>query len=79
MLVKFKLPKLAETSDVVVVEAWLVAAGEHVVADQPLVSMETDKVTVDVPSPATGTVTELVVAEGDEVRTGEHICFIHTD
>lgn len=78
MLVRVKLPKLAETSDVVVVEAWLVAVGEQVGADQPLASMETDKVTVEVPSPVAGTVTELLVDDGDEVNTGDPICVIET-
>lgn len=68
------LPKLAETTDVVVIDSWLVAAGDQVTAGQPLVSAETDKIVVDVPTPIAGTVVALLVAEGAEIRTGEALC-----
>jgi pyruvate/2-oxoglutarate dehydrogenase complex dihydrolipoamide acyltransferase (E2) component len=68
------LPKLAETTDVVAIDSWLVAAGDQVAAGQPLLSAETDKIVVDVPSPIAGTVVALLVAEGAEIRTGEALC-----
>lgn len=46
---------------------WLVAVGDSVEVDQPVAEIMTDKATVEVPSPISGTVTELVVAEGDIV------------
>jgi len=46
---------------------WLVAVGDSVEADQPVAEIMTDKATVEVPSPISGTVTELVVGEGDIV------------
>jgi|TARA_B110000503_G_C6888683_1_gene305795 pyruvate/2-oxoglutarate dehydrogenase complex dihydrolipoamide acyltransferase (E2) component len=76
MLHKIKLPKIAETTDVVVVDQWNVAVGDVVTANQSLASLETDKVTVDFPSPIAGTVTELLVPQGEEARTGEHMCVI---
>ena len=76
MLHKIKLPKIAETTDVVVVDQWNVAVGDVVVANQSLASLETDKVTVDFPSPIAGTVTELLVRQGEEARTGEQMCVI---
>jgi 2-oxoglutarate dehydrogenase E2 component (dihydrolipoamide succinyltransferase) len=76
MLHKIKLPKIAETTDVVVVDQWNVAVGDVVTANQSLASLETDKVTVDVPSPISGTVTELLVRQGEEARTGDQMCVI---
>lgn len=68
------LPKLAETTDVVVIDTWLVSAGDTVTAGQPLASVETDKIIVDVPAPVAGRVTALLADEGAEIRTGDGIC-----
>ena len=57
MLHKIKLPKIAETTDVVVVDQRNVAVGDVVTANQSLASLETDKVTVDFPCPLRGTLT----------------------
>jgi pyruvate/2-oxoglutarate dehydrogenase complex dihydrolipoamide acyltransferase (E2) component len=76
MLHRIKLHKIAETTDVVVVDQWNVKVGDVVEANQSLASLETDKVTVDFPSPIAGTVTELLIAEGDEARTGEQMLVI---
>lgn len=78
MLSKIKLPKIAETTDVMVIEEWLVSVGDDVTVDQVLASIETDKVTVDLPSPVAGRFHEILVAEGEEARTGDHICVIET-
>ena len=78
MIVKVKMPKLAETTDVVVIEDWMVVVGEVVSVDQTLASIETDKVTVDLPSPVAGVLREILVAAGDEVRTGDQVCTIET-
>jgi pyruvate/2-oxoglutarate dehydrogenase complex dihydrolipoamide acyltransferase (E2) component len=71
-----RLPKLGETSDTVVIQQWLVGVGDRVEAGQPLVSVETDKVTAEVPAPVTGEITDILVHPDDEVRTGDHICVI---
>jgi pyruvate/2-oxoglutarate dehydrogenase complex dihydrolipoamide acyltransferase (E2) component len=73
-----KLPKLAETTDVMVLEQWLVAVGDKVEVDQAIASIATDKVTMDLPSPVAGTVVELHVEPDGEVRTGEPVCTIET-
>ena len=49
---------------------WHVGAGDQVVADQPLVSVETDKAVVEVPSPRAGRIRELFGGEGDIVKVG---------
>jgi 2-oxoglutarate dehydrogenase E2 component (dihydrolipoamide succinyltransferase) len=52
------------------VQRWLKAVGEHAKRDEPLVEIETDKVTVEVPSPADGVLAEIVAAEGVDVAPG---------
>lgn len=71
-----KLARLGDTVDAVVVLEWLVAVGDTVSAGDGLVRVETDKVEVDVESPFSGTVVELLVATDDEVPTGTTICRI---
>src|SRR5436853_2462990 len=49
---------------------WLKEEGEHVEADEPLLEISTDKVDTEVPSPASGTLTQIVVQEGQTVEVG---------
>lgn len=76
MLHRIKLQKIAETTDVVVVDQWNVKVGDVVQENDNLASLETDKVTIEFPSPIAGTVTELLIAEGAEARTGDHMLVI---
>lgn len=78
MLHKIKLHKIAETTDVVVVDQWHVAVGDAVAAEQSLATLETDKVTVEFLSPIAGTISELFVHNGDEARTGDQMCGIES-
>ena len=66
----FALPDLGEGLHDAEVIAWHVAAGDHVVADQPLVSVETDKAVVEVPSPQAGRIARLCAQPGDRIKTG---------
>jgi pyruvate dehydrogenase E2 component (dihydrolipoamide acetyltransferase) len=67
---QFHLPDLGEgLPDAEIVE-WHVKEGDHVTVDQPMVSMETAKAVVDVPSPFTGTVVKLHGQPGDVIDTG---------
>lgn len=61
----FHLPDLGEGLNEVEIVDWHVSIGDHVVVDQPLVSVETDKAVVEVPSPYSGTITALHGAPGD--------------
>ncbi len=70
------MPKLGDTTSVVVVGEWLVQPGDAVQRGQALVSVETDKVSTEVPSPAAGTIVELLVGPSDEVDVGAPICVI---
>jgi pyruvate dehydrogenase E2 component (dihydrolipoamide acetyltransferase) len=66
----FRLPDLGEGLIEAEIISWHVAAGEHVVADQPLVSVETDKAVVEIPSPWSGTVVRLHGDPGDRIEVG---------
>ena len=73
------LPKLAETTDVIVIDEWLVAPGDTVEEGQALANVETDKAVVELPSPIAGTIVELLLAAGEEASTGDDICVIEPD
>src|ERR671934_1942663 len=70
MAYEFKLPDLGEGLTEGEIARWLVAEGDEVAEDQPLVEIQTDKTTVEIPSPAAGKVARIFVAEGDVVPVG---------
>src|ERR1700704_4842772 len=67
---QFMLPDLGEGLDEAEIVTWHVNEGDHVVTDQPLVSVETDKAVVEVPSPWSGRIARLFGAKGDLVKVG---------
>ena len=76
---EFKLPDLGEGLTEGEVARWLVAEGDEIAEDQPLVEIQTDKTTVEIPSPAAGQVTSIRVAEGDVVPVGTVLVVIGGD
>ena len=66
-----KLPELGENIETVEVSAVLVAVGDRISAQQPVVEVETEKASLEVPSTVTGKVEEILVAVGGQVRVGE--------
>jgi pyruvate dehydrogenase E2 component (dihydrolipoamide acetyltransferase) len=66
----FKLPDLGEGLQEAEIVTWHVGVGDHVVTDQPLVSVETDKAVVEVPSPHSGSIAALHGTTGDVVAVG---------
>jgi pyruvate dehydrogenase E2 component (dihydrolipoyllysine-residue acetyltransferase) len=72
------VPDLGDFADVPVIEIH-VSAGDVVSAEDPLVTLESDKATMDVPSPAAGTVRELRVKVGDQVSRGSPILLLDTE
>jgi pyruvate dehydrogenase E2 component (dihydrolipoamide acetyltransferase) len=70
-----KVPDIGDFRDVPVIEV-LVKAGDVVKAEDPLVTLESDKATMDVPAPAGGTVKELKVGVGDKVSEGSVILLL---
>lgn len=70
MSTEIKVPTLGESVTTATVARWMKKPGEAVAADEPLVELETDKVTVEVNSPGAGTLGEIAAAEGTEVEVG---------
>ena len=70
MAYEFKLPDLGEGLTEGEVARWLVAEGQEIAEDDPLVEIATDKTTVEILSPASGKVARIFVAEGDVVPVG---------
>jgi pyruvate/2-oxoglutarate dehydrogenase complex dihydrolipoamide acyltransferase (E2) component len=67
---EFKLPDLGEGLTEGEIARWLVAEGDEIAEDQPLVEIQTDKTTVEIPSPAAGKVARILVAEGEVAPVG---------
>jgi pyruvate/2-oxoglutarate dehydrogenase complex dihydrolipoamide acyltransferase (E2) component len=67
---EFKLPDLGEGLTEGEIARWLVAEGQEIAEDDPLVEIATDKTTVEIPSPAGGTVARILVEEGEIVPVG---------
>jgi len=68
---ELKLPELGEDIDAVEVSAVLVAVGDSVKRDQPVIEVETEKASLEVPAPAAGKITELLVSKGDQIKVGQ--------
>jgi pyruvate/2-oxoglutarate dehydrogenase complex dihydrolipoamide acyltransferase (E2) component len=67
---EFKLPDLGEGLTEGEISRWLVDEGQEIAEDDPLVEIQTDKTTVEIPSPAAGTVSKILVEEGKVVPVG---------
>jgi len=76
---EFKLPDLGEGLTEGEIARWLVSEGQEIGEDDPLVEIQTDKTTVEIPSPAAGTVTSILVEEGKVVPVGTVIVVIGGD
>ncbi|HWH17087.1 MAG TPA: biotin/lipoyl-containing protein, partial [Allosphingosinicella sp.] len=70
------VPTLGESITEATLGQWLKKPGEPVRADEPIASLETDKVAVEVPSPVAGTMGDQLVGEGDTVNVGAVIARI---
>ena len=79
MAYEFKLPDLGEGLTEGEIARWLVTEGQELAEDDPLVEIATDKTTVEIPSPAAGTVTRILVAEGEVVPVGTVLVVIGGD
>src|ERR1044071_7171972 len=76
MATDVQVPALGESITEGTLAQWLKKAGEVVARDEPIASLETDKVSVEVPSPVAGTLTEQLFKEGDTVDVGAIIARI---
>lgn len=77
-VVEIKVPDIGDFSEVPVVGV-LVSVGDTVVEEQPLIELESDKATMEVPSPSAGTISAILVAEGDNVSEGSVIMAIDAE
>src|SRR5579862_7833589 len=70
------MPQLGETVTEGTITRWFKQVGETVAADEPLYEVSTDKVDSEVPAPAAGVLSEILVAEGDTVDVGARLAVI---
>src|SRR5204863_7299749 len=70
MAAEIRVPTLGESVTEATVARWLKQPGEAVARDEPVVELETDKVTLEVPAPAAGIIGEIRAAEGANVPVG---------
>ncbi|GBH30192.1 2-oxoglutarate dehydrogenase complex dihydrolipoyllysine-residue succinyltransferase [Sphingobium xenophagum] len=77
MATEVKVPTLGESVTEATVGQWLKKPGEAVALDEPIVSLETDKVAVDVPAPVAGTLGDIIAKEGDTVNVGALLALIN--
>jgi 2-oxoglutarate dehydrogenase E2 component (dihydrolipoamide succinyltransferase) len=70
MATEIRVPTLGESVTEATIGKWFKKAGDAVAADEPLVELETDKVTIEVPAPAAGTLAEIAVKDGETVEVG---------
>ena len=70
MATEIRVPTLGESVTEATVGQWFKKAGDAVNADEPVVELETDKVTIEVPAPASGVLSDVSAGEGDTVEVG---------
>ena len=70
MTVEITVPTLGESITEATVSQWFKKVGESVDVDEPILELETDKVTVEIPAPSAGVLTEIVAADGVNVGVG---------
>ena len=76
MATKVLVPRLGEGVDEVTVTKWLKQAGDSINEFEPLLEVESDKVTVEVPAPASGVILKIEAQEGQAAKVGELLAII---
>ena len=76
MSVSVSMPQLGESVTEGTVTRWLKQEGEHVEADEPLLEVSTDKVDTEIPSPVSGILRDITVAEDETVAVGAELAMI---
>src|ERR1700757_1687903 len=69
-MTEIRVPTLGESVTEATIGRWFKKAGEAVAVDEPLVELETDKVTIEVPAPSAGVLSEIAAKDGDTVAVG---------
>lgn len=70
------MPRVGDTVDEVFLVSWKKAIGEDITVGESLMEVETDKATLEVPSPIAGTIVELLFKEDDKIKTGDPIAIL---
>ncbi len=70
MTIEIRVPALGESVTEATIGRWFKKAGDAVAADEPIVELETDKVTLEVNAPAAGVLAEIAAGDGDTVEVG---------
>ncbi len=76
MAMELRVPTLGESVSEATVATWFKKPGDAVAQDEMLCELETDKVTVEVPAPAAGVLSEIIAAEGETVGVNALLAFI---
>ena len=74
-VIEIKVPDIGNFKDVDVIDV-LVKPGDTVAVEDALITLESDKASMDIPSPAAGTIKELKIAKGDKASEGSLICLM---
>src|SRR5689334_9360659 len=76
MSVEIKVPELGESISEVEIGDWLKGAGEQVSKDEPIATLESDKATVELPAPESGTIAKVLKQKGQTAKVGEAIAVL---
>src|SRR5580698_8619494 len=76
-MTEIRVPTLGESVTEATIGRWFKKAGDAVAVDEPLVELETDKVTIEVPAPSAGVLGDIVAKDGETVAVGALLGQIH--
>jgi 2-oxoglutarate dehydrogenase E2 component (dihydrolipoamide succinyltransferase) len=76
MAVELRVPEVGESITEVEISRWILKEGDTVRTDEPVVELESDKATVELPAPATGTISKIIKAEGETAGIGDLIGYM---
>src|SRR5262245_33817506 len=79
MAIELKVPQVGESIAEVEIGGWLKNPGDLVKRDEPVVTLESEKATVELPSPDSGTITQILKQKGDVAKVGETIAYLEPD
>ena len=79
MAIELKVPAVGESITEVEIGDWLKAKGDTVKKDEPVVTLESEKATVELPAPVSGTISQVLKKKGETAAIGEVIAYIEKD
>src|SRR5215471_6991187 len=79
MSIELKIPEVGESITEVEIGGWLKQEGQEVKKDEPVVTLESEKATVELPAPESGVVTRVLKQQGEVAKVGEVIAYLETD